>query len=193
LPKDLVVPEKARGGKEVSVTEALLLVDVLKDFDHEDGDALLESYRRRHAALVSLLGDARGQGIAVVYANDGAGRWDGNPKGLVRAAVEQGKAGDLVARVAPRDGEPVVLKEAYSAFQGTDLAERLRGLGVKRVAVAGAATEMCVFQTAMDAQQAGLEVVVRADASATVELRNERVALEYLERVAGLEVVRPSE
>jgi nicotinamidase-related amidase len=177
----------------VSVTEALLLVDVLKDFEHEDGDALLESYRRRHAALVSLLEAARGQGIAVVYANDGAGRWDGNTEGLIRAAMEKGKAGDLVARVAPRDGEPILLKDAYSAFEGTDLAERLRGLGVERVAVAGAATEMCVFQTAMDAQQAGLEVVVRGDASATVDLRNEGVALEYLERVAGLEVVRPSE
>jgi nicotinamidase-related amidase len=185
-----LVAEEARGGKEVTVTEALLLVDVLKDFEHEDGDALLESYRRRHAALVSLLEEARGRGIPVLYANDGAGRWDANPEGLVRAAVEEGKAGELVASVAPREDEPIVLKEAYSAFEGTGLAERLRGLGVERVAVAGAATEMCVFQTAMDAERAGLEVSVRGDASATVDPVNETLALDYLERVARLEVIR---
>ena len=175
------------------MTEALLLVDVLKDFEHEDGDALLASYRRRHPALVSLLAEARGRGIPVLYANDGAGRWDGNPEGLVRAAVEQGKAGELVAEVAPAGEEPIVLKAAYSAFEGTDLDERLRGLGVERLAVAGAATEMCVFQTALDAQRSGWGVAVRGDASATVDPRNEAIALDYLERVAGLEVVRASE
>jgi nicotinamidase/pyrazinamidase len=107
--------------------------------------------------------------------------------------VEEGKAGDLVASVAPREGEPVVLKEAYSAFEGTDLAERLRRLGVERIAIAGAATEMCVFQTAIDAQRTGLEVSIRGDASATVDPGNEAVALDYLERVAGMEVVRASE
>lgn len=175
------------------MTEALLLVDVLKDFEHEDGDSLLASYRLRHPALVALLGKARGRGIPVLYANDGAGRWDQDPEGLVRSAVEQGKAGDLVAEVAPTGGEPIVLKAAYSAFEGTDLSDRLRALGVERVAVAGAATEMCVFQTAMDGQRSGLEVTVRGDASATVDPHNESIALDYLERVAGLEVVRASE
>src|SRR6185503_8736058 len=55
----------ARRGNEGSVTDALLLVDVLKDFRHEDGEALLESYRRRHSALVSLLEDARARGLPV--------------------------------------------------------------------------------------------------------------------------------
>ena len=29
--------------------DALLLVDVINDFRHEDGDKLLESFRERHA------------------------------------------------------------------------------------------------------------------------------------------------
>jgi nicotinamidase-related amidase len=173
------------------VSDVLLLVDVLKDFRHEDGEALLESYRSRHSALVSLLEDARARGLPVVYAND-HGR-HATPEAVVREAIEEGKAGELVAEIAPADGEPVVLKDAYSAFEATELRDVLAGLGIKRVIVAGAATEMCVFQTALDAQRAGFEVSVRGDASASVDEEDERLALDYLERALRLEVVRASE
>jgi nicotinamidase-related amidase len=173
------------------VTDALLLVDVLKDFRHEDGDALLESYRRRHRALVALLGDARARGVQVVYANDRGEHT--TAEDVLREAVEDGKAGQLVAAVAPVDGEPVVLKDAYSAFDETELTDLLARLGVSGLTLAGAATEMCVFQCALDAQAAGFEVSVRADASAAVDAENERIALDYLERVLDLEVVRGSE
>jgi nicotinamidase-related amidase len=173
------------------VTDALLLVDVLKDFRHEDGDALLESYRHRHPALVALLEEARARGLPVVYANDRGEHT--TPEDVLREAVEEGKAGELVAEVAPLDGEPVVLKDAYSAFAATGLRDVLAGLGVERLLVAGAATEMCVFQTALDAQAAGFDVSVRGDASASVDDENERIALDYLERVLELDVVRVSE
>ena len=143
------------------MTDALLLVDVLKDFRHEDGDALLESYRRRHPALVALLEDARARGAPVVFAND-RGRHTA-PGEVVREAIEKGKAGELVAAVAPAHDEPVVLKDAYSAFDATGLSDVLESFGVEKVLVAGAATEMCVFQTALDAQRAGFDVAVRAD------------------------------
>ena len=173
------------------MTDALLLIDVLKDFRHEDGDALLESYRRRHPALVSLLEDARARGAPVVYVND-RGKYTA-PGDVVREAIEEGKAGELVVAVAPAQGEHVLLKDAYSAFEATEVSKVLAGLGVEKVLVAGAATEMCVFQTALDAQRAGFDVAVRGDASASVDAANERIALDYLERVLRLEVVRPLE
>jgi nicotinamidase/pyrazinamidase len=54
--------------------------------------------------------------------------------------------------------------DAYSGFQGTDLARQLRDLGCTRVFVGGLATEYCVRATVLDARAAGLEVVVLADA-----------------------------
>jgi nicotinamidase/pyrazinamidase len=54
--------------------------------------------------------------------------------------------------------------DAYSGFQGTDLAQQLRDLGCTRVFVGGLATEYCVRATVLDARAAGLEVVVLADA-----------------------------
>lgn len=54
--------------------------------------------------------------------------------------------------------------DAYSGFQGTELAQQLRNLGCTRVFVGGLATEYCVRATVLDARAAGLEVVVLADA-----------------------------
>jgi nicotinamidase-related amidase len=172
---------------------ALLLVDVIKDFRHEDGGRLLESYRARHGALVAALEQARGEGVPVVYGNDSAGTWDSNALGLVHEAVEHGRAGELVAAVAPRTGDVVVLKRGYSSFDGTPLESILReDLRVDSLLVAGTATEMCVFQTVTDALRLGFEVAVEAAACATVDEEHERLALDYLERVLDVDVRRVS-
>jgi nicotinamidase-related amidase len=167
------------------VKDALLLVDVVNDFRHEDGDALLEAFRERHAALASELVRARGS-MPVVYANDDWGRWDANAPGLVRSAVEEGRGGELVAEIAPRDGDRIVLKPRYSAFDSTPLEILLRQLEVEHLRLAGMATEMCVTQTAIAARELGFKVTVLPDACACVDVRLERIALEYLRDVAGV-------
>ena len=168
--------------------DTLLLVDVVDDFRHEDGEALLASFRRRHRGLVDALADARGR-IPVVYANDDRGRWDGDAPALVRHAVERGLGGELVAAVAPRQGDRVVLKPRYSAFDATPLEILLRRLEVERILLAGMATEMCVTQTAIAARELGFKVSVLAEACACVNERLERIALEYLREVVGVRVV----
>jgi nicotinamidase/pyrazinamidase len=62
-------------------------------------------------------------------------------------------------------------KEAYSGFQGTDLASKLKGKGIERVLVSGLATDYCVMATAMDAKNEGLEVWLLTDAIAGVDLK----------------------
>jgi nicotinamidase-related amidase len=167
------------------VRDALLLVDVINDFLHEDADALLSSFRARHDALASELARARGA-IPVVYANDDWGRWDGNAPGLVRSAIDGGRAGELVAAIAPREGDRVVLKPRYSAFDSTPLEILLRRLGVERLRLAGMATEMCVTQSAITARELGFKVTVLTEACACVDERLERIALEYLRDVVGV-------
>lgn len=61
-------------------------------------------------------------------------------------------------------------KDAYSGFQGTNLAEELRKRGVTDVVVAGLATDYCVKATALDAMAEGFGVTVLADASRPVEV-----------------------
>jgi NAD+ synthetase len=61
-------------------------------------------------------------------------------------------------------------REAYSGFDGTDLAAYLRDRGVERVLVTGVASDYCVRATALDAIRAGFQTTVLTDAVAAVEL-----------------------
>lgn len=172
------------------MSRALLLIDVLKDFEHEDGDRLLADFREHHDALVRALADARAGGRGVVYANDAPESGDANGEEIVRRALE-GKAGDLVRDLVPAPDEAFVVKPGYSGFHGTDLDSRLREQGATALDLVGTATEMCVFQTATDAVRLGFDVTVLADACASVDDGHEALALEYLEQVLGVDVVRP--
>ena len=169
--------------------DALLLVDVVNDFEHEDGEALLSSFRARHEGFVQAVEQARGDEAPVVYANDNFDVWDGVARRLVRAALE-GRGGELVEAIAPREGETFVVKPRYSGFDHTPLELILRDLGTERLLLGGMSTEGCVAQTAIAARELGFKVTVLAAACATVDERLERVALEYLEAVVGVRVER---
>lgn len=169
--------------------DALLLVDVVNDFAHEDGDRLLESFRSRRDGFVAALERARRERLPVVYANDNFGVWDGDAPRLVRQALA-GRGGELVEAIAPREGETFVVKPRYSAFDHTPLDLILAELEVERLLLCGMSTEGCVAQTTIDARELGFKATVLANACATVDERVEQVALEYLEKVAGAFVDR---
>src|SRR5581483_4727267 len=165
--------------------DALLVADVFDDFRHEDANALLASFEERMPALVEAIAAARDEGMPVVYVNDQHGRWDGDAPGLVRAASE--RAPDL-APLAPRPGDPFVLKPRYSAFDHTPLVLLLRELDVERIVLVGASTEGCIVQSGIDARELGFKVTILADACATTDPELEEIALRYAAEVGGMRV-----
>ncbi len=74
------------------------------------------------------------------------------------------------SRVAPIPGEPVVIKEHPNAFRETDLADRLRSLGVEELVIAGMMTSMCVDATVRAAADLGFTLAVAGDACAAPDL-----------------------
>jgi nicotinamidase/pyrazinamidase len=61
-------------------------------------------------------------------------------------------------------------EDAYSGFQGTDLAERLRRVGVKELFVCGLAMDYCVKNTVLDAIDLGFQTHVVTDCVKGVDL-----------------------
>lgn len=81
--------------------------------------------------------------------------------------------------------------EAYSGFDGTELAEYLRAVGVTRVFVGGLATDYCVKETALDARKEGFDTVLLEDAVRGVDNPPGTAAQAIEEmRHAGVEVIR---
>ena len=169
--------------------DALLLVDVINDFRHEDGDKLLESFRERHGALVSALEEARAKGVPVIYANDNFER-----VGRKRAAPGRGSPRGRGRRPRPTDRarprRPLRGQAALLGLRPQPLVLILRELEIERILLAGAATEMCVVQTAIDAKEEGFKVSILADACATTDPEIEELALRYAEEIVGAFVER---
>ena len=166
----------------------LVVVDVINTFAHEDGGALLESFRSRLGGIEKALQGARASGTPVVFVNDTLGRWDGDAPGLVRWAIETGHGADVVSALAPAPQDSFLVKARYSGFDHTALDLLLAELQCERILLCGAATEGCVVQTGIHARERGLKVTILAGACATTDEELERVALAYAEQVGGIRI-----
>jgi len=164
--------------------DALLVVDVFNDFEHEDGSALRASFHERLPAMHAAVDGARDRHVPVIYVNDQRS-WDGDAPKLVREAIA---AAPALAVLEPAQGDPFILKARYSAFDHTALELLLRELDIERILIAGSSTEGCVVQTGIDARELGFKVTVLADACATTDPELEDVALRYAEEVGGMRV-----
>ena len=85
-------------------------------------------------------------------------------------------------------------KDSYSAFGGTNLAERLRRADVNNLWIGGLAEDYCVRATALDAIKEGFKVHVIRDATRAVEAQpgdGER-ALDEIRRAGGVLEETPS-
>jgi nicotinamidase/pyrazinamidase len=77
-------------------------------------------------------------------------------------------------------------RDAYSAFDGTDLADRLRQAGIRRVWVGGLAQDVCVKATVLDACQDGFETHVLLDGTRPVDADSGRAAVEEMKQAGAM-------
>ncbi|MFJ7146715.1 isochorismatase family protein [Streptomyces sp. NPDC100445] len=133
----------------------LILIDFQNTYTQ--GVMELDGWEASLDAAAQLLARAREAGTKVVHViNDGG---EGTPYDI------RTEIGQIHPKVAPVDGEPVVVKQVPNAFVGTDLADHLTA--GQDVVVAGWMTHMCVAFTAQGAFLAGHRPTVVAEASAT--------------------------
>jgi nicotinamidase-related amidase len=110
----------------------------------------------------ALLERARSAGIPIIHIQHSDG-----PGSLYDV---EGESGAIVPQVAPREGEPIVVKQYPNSFVQTDLDERLKALGASNLVLAGFMTHMCVNSTARGAFNLGYAPTVVAAATATRSL-----------------------
>ena len=165
--------------------DVLVVVDILNDFEHEDGERLLDSLRARQRGLTDTIDAARAAGVPVVYVNDHLGDWSADRRTLVERA-RGGKGGSLLAPAMPHPSEALLTKPRYSAFDHTALELLLRELNAERILLVGGSTEGCIVQSGIDARELGFKVTILTSGCLTVDEEREQVALRYAREVAGI-------
>ncbi len=173
---------------------ALLLVDVINDFEFEGGDELLKLAMPIGDRIAALKERARKLGVPTIYANDNFGRWRSDLHQIVSHCTDEGVRGkDFVEKVLPGDEDYFVLKPKHSGFYSTTLDLLLEHLGAQNLIIAGIAGNNCVLFTANDAYLRDFKLFVPADCCASQTEEDNQIALKQMQRVLKADITRSGE
>lgn len=167
---------------------ALLIIDMISCWDFPDAEKLLAGTLEITPAVAALKARCRDADVPVIYGNDNHGRWRSDFATLVRQSRECGGEGArITTALAPDPDDYFVLKPKHSAFFSTPLELLLRDLGVRRVLLAGVASDQCVLVTAAEARMRDLDVVVPRDCVASQSAKRNAAAIEHYDAVLKVE------
>jgi len=171
---------------------AVIVIDMINSYDHEDADRLVPSVRRVVPAIRKLIDRAREAEAELIYVNDNLGPWRSRMDDVVQAA-SRGRHPDLVEAIAPDDRSLFVVKARHSIFYQTPLEYLLAQDGIDHIVLCGQVTEQCVLYSALDAHIRGIEVTIARDAVAHIDADLAQAALRMMESNMGARLADATE
>jgi nicotinamidase-related amidase len=186
------VRDRKRAGQDEVARSALIVIDVLNRYEHDDADGLMESMREALPAMQRIIRAARDAETLTIYVNDNYGEWGAGRRELSERALE-GRSPELVEPVLPPEDAPLLAKARHSAFFETQLEYLLRRNEVERLVLVGQVTEQCILYTALDAYVRHYRVAVPRDAVAHIHADLAEAALRMMELNMAAEIVLAEE
>jgi nicotinamidase-related amidase len=163
---------------------ALLLIDIINDFEFEGAEPLFKQALPVAKTIASLKKRTDEAGIPAIYVNDNFGKWRSDFRTLVSHCIDDDTRGRPIAELLkPRDEDYFVLKPKQSGFYSTTLDLLLKHLGARTLIMTGFTGDICVLFTAIGAHLRDYHLIVPRDSVVSQDTdENERV-LKYMERV----------
>jgi len=171
---------------------ALLIIDMINDFEFPGGEALLEAALPVAERIAHLKQRAEKAGIPILYVNDNFGKWRSDFREQVRHCLQDSVRGEPVVRLlTPDEDDYFVLKAKHSAFYATPLDLLLAYLKVRTLILTGIAGDMCVLFTAGDAFLRDYHLFVPSDCTASQDPEENSRSLEKMRATFDADI-RPS-
>ncbi|MDV3130781.1 isochorismatase family cysteine hydrolase [Mycobacterium sp. 29Ha] len=168
---------------------ALLVIDMMNTYQHEDADALVPNVENIVDPLAGLISRARDrEDVDLVYVNDNYGDFTADFDDVVKAALDSERS-DLVTPVAPDKDSLRVTKVRHSAFYASSLAYLLRRLETERLIITGQVTEQCILYSALDAYVRHFSFIVPPDCVAHIDPELGDAALTMMNKNMHAELV----
>lgn len=178
------------GNAPDSAPVALLLIDVINDFEFDGGEALFQRALSAARSIAALKQRAKALGIPVIYVNDNFGRWQSNFRELIEHCLHDDVRGEPITRLLLPDADDYfILKPKHSGFYQTALDILLTHLDAKTLILTGFAGDFCVLFTANDAYMRSYKLIVPGDCVASESEDYNRQALDLMTRVLKAQVV----
>jgi nicotinamidase-related amidase len=164
-----------------SSTVALLIVDMLSDFDADELSPMFAAALQAAKKIASLRSRVSAAGIPVLYINDNMGRWRSAGPALVERATKTRRGRAIVDLLAPRFHDYLLLKPKHSVFFSTPLDTLLSYMGVRVLILTGMTSTQCILFSAMDAYVRDFKLYIPRDCVVSERKRDAEVT-EYLFR-----------
>jgi len=173
---------------------ALLLIDVINDFDFPEGEQLLRLAMPAGKNIAALKKRTKAAGIPSIYVNDNFGRWRSDfKKTVAHCNGEDARGRHFVELLLPDEDDYFVLKPKHSGFYSTTLDLLLTHLNVRNLILTGIAGNNCVLVTANDAYMRDYKLFVPADCVVSNTEDDNAYALKQMETVLKADVTPSSE
>lgn len=170
---------------------ALLLIDVINDFEFPRGEELFERALPIARPIAELKRRARTAGVPAIYINDNFGRWQSNFTDIVKHCLDDNVRGrPFVEQLVPNEKDYFVLKPKHSGFYQTPLELLLKHLGTERLILTGVSTNSCVLFTANDAYMRDIELIIAEDCVAACQAEEHDSAIEQMRSMLKAEILR---
>jgi nicotinamidase-related amidase len=146
---------------------ALVVIDMLNHYEHEDATELRKAVRPALPHIQAILARAVSAGVTIAYVNDNHGDWSAGRSEICARALS-GADPALVEPILPPADAAFLPKARHSIFYETQLDYMLRREGIERIVLTGQVTEQCILYSALDAYVRHYSIVVPHDAVAHI-------------------------
>jgi nicotinamidase-related amidase len=142
----------------------LLILDLISDFQFENGAKLLRATLPIAKRIARLKQRAHEAGVPTIYVNDHRGKWRSDRSELIAHCLNDDVPGrPVVELLAPQPDDYFIFKPKHSGFYATPLGALLHHLGARTLILTGVTIEQCVLFTAIDAYVREFELIVPSD------------------------------
>lgn len=169
---------------------ALIIIDMQNDFIAEGAPIECPGGRDIIPNIQKAKAWAKSNGIPVFYTQE-MHRFQKVDYGLElernepQHCLEGSKGVEIIHELKPEDDDFVIIKRRYSGYYLTDLEVLMKSFNKKGLILTGAATNVCVYATALDAMQRDVHAIVLSDGVAGTSIELHEAFLKNIDYVIG--------
>lgn len=169
---------------------ALIIIDMQNDFIAKGAPIECPGGRDIVPNIQKAKAWAKANGIPVFYTQE-MHRFQKVDYGLElernepQHCLEGTKGVEIIDELKPEDDDYVIIKRRYSGYYLTDLDVLMKSFNKKGLILTGAATNVCVYATALDAMQRDTHAIVLSDGVAGTSVELHEAFLKNIDYVIG--------